>query len=511
MVRENRNLRKSAIRLSPEWDHLILDGGAWGIRGRPSRVKGKRSLTSRTDKSVRRTSALNVFLVYRFGRFKSEWLIIYSFLALSLTGALILLLPACTGGRGISVIDALFTSTSAVCVTGLVVVDTGTAFSGLGQGVILVLIQLGGLGIITISTFFAILLGKRMPLRQGEVVRQTHSSIDAASFVAVVRRILFFTFVFEGLGAILLFSRWHTEFAADEAAKLSVFHAVSAFCNAGFSLFHNSLMDYKSDVLVNFVLMTLIFLGGIGFLVIHDLERWIRFRKRLSLHSRLALAVSFVLIVSGAGLFLLFEWRNALTGYSWWERVMLALFQSVTSRTAGFNTVDFSILTNSSLVLLMFLMFVGGSPGSTAGGVKTTTFAVLMATAISRIQGRESTNIWRRTIPEKNVNSMTAIILISISVMFLFYFLLQWTEAGWVPHTLEGHRSLQLAFEAISAFGTVGLSAGITPELTFWGKLQIITLMLVGRIGPLVISVAIARRQTHRAQYEYYRENVMVG
>ncbi len=463
------------------------------------------------NKTGRRTSALNNFLVYRFGRLKSEWLIIWSFLALSLVGAFILVLPACTTRGGIPLIDALFTATSAVCVTGLIVVDTGTAFTGAGQTVILMLIQLGGLGIITISTFFAILLGKRMPLRQGEVVRQTHSSIDPASFASVVRRILLFTFVFEGIGAVLLFGRWHTEFAPAEAAKLSVFHAVSAFCNAGFSLFHNSLMDYRTDFVVNGVLITLIVLGGIGFLVIHDVERWIRYGKRLSLHSKLAVAVSVMLIVGGTGLFLLFEWRNALTGYSWWERIMLALFQSVTARTAGFNTVDFSILTNSSLVLIMFLMFVGGSPGSTAGGVKTTTFAVLLATAVSRIQGRDSTNIWRRTVPEKNVNSMTAVILISISVLFLFYFLLQWTEAGWVPHTLEGHRSLQLAFEAASAFGTVGLSAGITAQLTFWGKIQIIILMLVGRIGPLVISIAIARRRTLRPQYEYYRENVMVG
>ena len=463
------------------------------------------------EKTGRRTSALNTFLVHRFARLKSEWLVIYSFVVLSVAGAVLLSLPICANREGIAPIDALFTSTSAVCVTGLVVVDTGTTFSGVGQAVILGLIQLGGLGIITISTFFAILLGKRMPLRQGEVVRQTHSSIDPASFVAVVKRILWFTFAFEGIGSVLLFGRWHSEFPPMEAARLSVFHAVSAFCNAGFSLFHNSLMDYKTDIVVNLVVMAMILLGGIGFLVIHDVERWLRYRKRLSLHSRLALTVSLILVVCGAGLFLLFEWRNALTGYSWWERVMLALFQSVTSRTAGFNTVDFSILTNSSLVLLMFLMFVGGSPGSTAGGVKTTTFAVLVATAISRIQGRDSTNVWRRTVPEKNVNSMTAIILISISVMFVFYFLLQWTEAGWVPHTVEGHRSLQLAFEAISAFGTVGLSAGITSQLTFWGKLQIIILMLVGRIGPLVLSIAIARRRTHRTQYEYYRENVMVG
>ncbi len=466
---------------------------------------------STMQKTARRALTLNALLAYRFGRLKSEWLIIYSFLGLSLIGAALLLIPAATAHGRIPVIDALFTATSAVCVTGLTVVDTGTYYAGFGQSVILILIQLGGLGIITISTFFAILLGKRMPLRQGEVVRQTHSSIDPASFASVVRRILFFTFAFEGAGSILLFSRWHTEFPPVEAAKLSVFHSVSAFCNAGFSLFHNSLMDYKADVLVNFVVIGLIFLGGIGFLVIHDVERWIRYRKQLSLHSRLALTVSAILIVSGAALFLLFEWRNALTGYNWWERVIIALFQSVTSRTAGFNTVHFSILTNSSMVLIMFLMWVGGSPGSTAGGVKTTTFAILIATAISRIQGQDSTNIWRRTIPAKVVSSMVAIVLISISVLFLFYFLLQWTEGGWIPHTVEGHRSLELAFEATSAFGTVGLSAGITPHLTFWGKVQIIILMLVGRIGPLAISVAIARRHTHRAQYEYYRENVMVG
>ncbi|HRR56807.1 MAG TPA: TrkH family potassium uptake protein [Acidobacteriota bacterium] len=450
-------------------------------------------------------------VLFRLGRVKGQWWVIFSFVTAAFLGGCLLMLPWCSHEPGLRPVDALFTATSAVCVTGLVVVDTGSRFTPLGQFVILALIQLGALGIITVSSFFAIILGKKMPLLRGEVVRETHFAVDARSFATVVRRIIWLTFLFEGIGAGLLYAAWHRDFATPTALWAAVFHAVSAFCNAGFSLFPDSLVRYAGDILVNLTIMALIVCGGLGFLVIHDVERRLRWGIRLSLHSRLALAVTAVLLAGGAALLCLLEWGNALRGLPMGERFLVALFQSVTARTAGFNTVPIVGLTNPSLVLLTMLMFIGGSSGSTAGGVKTTTIGVMLAAAINRIQGRSTTNLLNRTIPEKVVNSSLAVVMISVALLFCFYFGLQWSETGWIPHPQSGERAFELLFEAVSAFGTVGLSTGITPELTDWGKLQVICLMLIGRIGPLIIVIAVSRRSVQRVQYEFYRENVMVG
>lgn len=444
-------------------------------------------------------------------RIPREWLIVFSFCGVILLGTSLLLSPMASRTGEISLLDALFTATSATCVTGLIVVDTGSYFSMFGQIVILALIQAGGLGIITFSSFFAVLLGKRIPLKQHDVVRQTHSQLDIRFFFRLVKRIGLFTLVFEALGAVLLLFSWSRQHPWPRALWLSIFHSVSAFCNAGLSLFPNSLVDYQGNLWVNTIIMGLVFLGGIGFLVIYDVERSLLFRERLSLHSRLALVTSITLILVGTALFLLLEHRNVLATRTLGEQLLISLFHSVTPRTAGFNTIDVGQFTNSSLVLTMLLMFIGGSPGSTAGGIKTTTFAVFLALAACRFQGKTATNAFHRTVPEKVVNEVIAIVLISIGILVLFNFTLQWSETGALPHYQTSGQYMEITFESVSAFGTVGLSTGVTPRLSSWGKFQIILLMLIGRVGPLVIAVAIARRHRLAVEYEYYRENVMVG
>ncbi len=445
------------------------------------------------------------------GRLPEGTVILLSFLGLILSGTFLLLLPAATHSGEIAFVDALFTSTSAVCVTGLIVVDTGSYFTGFGQAVILLLIQIGALGIITVSTFAAVVLGKRIPLKQREIVRQTHSSLDPAAFRKLVIRIILFTLAIEGAGAGLLFFRFQSRFPWGAALWQSVFHSISAFCNAGFSLFEDNLIGYRSDWLVNLVVMGLIVLGGIGFLAIYDVEKTIRQRSRLALHTKMTLLTTAFLIAAGALAFFLLEYRNMLSGFTLPQKVLISLFQSVTPRTAGFNTVDFGQLTNSSLLLVWFLMFVGGSPGSAAGGIKTTTFAVFLAAGWNRYQGRAYTNVFNRTIPEKVVNEAISIILISMAVLIIFNFTMQWTENGAVPHNRSAFGFLETTFETVSAFGTVGLSTGITSKLSAWGKIQIILLMMIGRVGPLTIAYVIGVKHGRRIQYQYYTENVMVG
>lgn len=444
-------------------------------------------------------------------RISSELLILLSFIGLILVGTGLLLLPMSTTAGSLSVLDAVFTSTSAACVTGLVLLDTGSDFTFFGQAVILAVIQLGGLGIITLSTFFAILLGKKMPLKQREVVRQTHSTLDTRDFTRLVRRIVFFTLSFEAIGALLLFLEWRKDFDILEGIWVSVFHSVSAFCNAGFSLFPDSLSRYHADLGVNLIVIVLITLGGLGFFVIYDLERFLIYRKRLSLHSNLVLRTSVFLVVAGTVMFFMLEYKNVLSGHTLYEKLIISLFQSVTARTAGFNTIEIGDLTNSSLVFLMFLMFVGGSPGSTAGGIKTTALALLLATAHSRFIGRNTTNVLNRTVPEKTISQMNTVLLLSLVLLFFFYFTLQWSETGSVPHKTVAGSLMETSFEAVSAYGTVGLSAGQTAKLSPWGKMQIIALMFLGRVGPLAVAIAIGRQYQRRIHYEFYKENVMVG
>lgn len=433
-----------------------------------------------------------------------------SFLALIAVGTAVLSLPIAWGeGRRVELIDALFTATSAVCVTGLITLDTARAWSHLGQGTILALIQLGGLGILTFSTFFLLLAGRPMSMSQSGVLARSHGKLTRIGVRGLVLRIVAYALLVEAIGAVVLSMFFMQDRDPGSALWQGVFHAVSAFCNAGFSLFSNSLENYPASWVVNLTVMGLILLGGIGFIVIADVEAWLRHGKRLSFHSKIVLAASAVLIVVGAGGFFLFEGENILRGRGWGEKLLVSLFQSVTPRTAGFNTVPYADLTNSTLMMTMLLMFIGGSPGSAAGGIKTSTATILWALLLSKARGFRHATLFRRTVPERIVGEATAVVLLSVVTIMAMTFLLQWTELGNLAHPGVRGRFLSLNFEAVSAFGTVGLSMGETFGLRSLSKLVIIVLMFVGRVGPLVVAVAISGRR-HKG-YDYAEEAVLVG
>lgn len=443
-------------------------------------------------------------------RSSPAFLLIASFGGACLVGALFLALPASAAGAAASsFVDALFVSTSAVCVTGLSPVDTATAWSAFGQGVLLVLIQIGGLGILTFSTLIALLAGRRITLAEREVAVGAVTPLRRIDAVAVLRRIVLTTALLEALGAAALWVHWRRTFGAGEAAWQAVFHAVSAFCNAGFSTLPGGLTSYRGDLVVNLTVMTLIVAGGLGFVVYMDIEHRIRTGHRITLHTRVVLATTAFLLVLGTVAVFAFESRNTLAGLPAGERILASLFASVTSRTAGFNTLDYGSATSATLLVTMALMFVGGSPGSCAGGVKTTSLATLVAVAWNAMRGREGAVLFHRRISDDAVRQAQTLVLLSLAIVLPAVFLLHVSEEGPVPfHRMGGHMA-GLAFESVSAFGTVGLSTGVTPQLSTGGKLLIIALMFVGRVGPLTLAVVLARKV--RARYRYAKEDVLVG
>lgn len=438
-------------------------------------------------------------------------LLVLSFAALILVGTVLLSLPVSWGaGRRIGTLDALFTATSAVCVTGLITVDTARVWSPFGQGVILTLIQLGGLGILTFATFFLLLLGRSVSLTQRSILTRTHGRLTHVHVRSLLTRIVTYALVVEAVGAVLLSIAFARDAGLASGIWRGVFHAVSAFCNAGFSLFSDSLEGYASSWIVNLVVMGLILLGGLGFIVIADLESQARHpRLRISLHSKVVLTTTGILLVGASLGFLFFEYNNVLRGRPWDETLLVTLFQSVTPRTAGFNTVPYDRLTNSTLMMTIILMFIGGSPGSAAGGIKTSTAAILVGVLISRAKGMRHATLFRRTVPERVVGEAIAIVLLSVLVVMGMTFVLQWTELHDLAHPGVRGDFLSLNFEAVSAFGTVGLSMGETPGLRASSKLVIVLLMFVGRLGPLTVAVAMARRR--RVEYQYAEEEVLVG
>lgn len=436
--------------------------------------------------------------------------LLLSFAGLIAVGTLLLSLPVSWGpGRSIGVVDALFTATSAVCVTGLVTVDTAAAWSPFGQGVILGLIQVGGLGLLTFSTFFLVLVGRPIPLSQKGVIAHSHGKLHHLDAKALLVRIVSYALAIEAAGAVILTAFFSGEAGWRAGIWRGVFHAISAFCNAGFSLFPNSLEDFAGSWIVNLTVIGLIILGGIGFLVITDVEEWLRRRRRLSLHTKVVLATSGTLIAAAAVGFYLFEADNALAGRSASERMLITLFQSVTPRTAGFNTVPYGTLTNAALMMTMILMFIGGSPGSAAGGVKTSTAAILFGVLFSRARGLRHATLFRRTVSERTVGEAVAIVLLSVVVVMTATFLLQWTELHAQAHPGVRGEFLSLNFEAVSAFGTVGLSMGETFGLAGSSKLALVALMFIGRLGPLTLALGLSRRR--RAEYQYAEEPVLVG
>jgi trk system potassium uptake protein TrkH len=442
---------------------------------------------------------------------KSIIIMISGFAGFILLGSLLLSLPIATVGPPLDYIDALFTATSAVCVTGLIVVDTAKAFTGFGQIVILSLIQLGGLGIITFSVIMLLLLGKRVSLVQKEAFRMSQVGREFQfDLVTIGLRILAFVALTELAGIILLTVAFLRYFPIEVAVYHAAFQSISAFCNAGFSTFSTSMTQFSGDPFVLAPMMLLIVLGGIGFMVILDLEEKVRFGRPLTLQTRIVLQTTLVLLLLGAVLFFLTESGNSMAGKPLGEQVMGSFFHSVTCRTAGFNTVDYYQLTNATLVLTMLLMVIGGSPGSTAGGIKTTTAAIIYLTAAARLRGKHEPEFRNRSIEGRSVTeaiTLTALVVLFIMVIGIG---LQVSELGQAPHSKSPGGFLELSFETVSAFGTVGLSMGATPKLTPMGKILIICTMFIGRLGPLTF-FSLLSLYLQKPKYKLYAESVMVG
>jgi trk system potassium uptake protein TrkH len=448
---------------------------------------------------------------------------VLSFGTVILAGTLLLWLPAASREAPLGFIDALFTATSATCVTGLTVVDTGTHFTLFGQLVILALIQIGGLGIMTLGTFFILTFGGRLGLRGRDVVSRTLTGDLRSDLRRILRNVFYLTVAVEAAGAFLLSGRFLDRMDLSRAIYEGVFHSVSAFCNAGFGLHPDSFIGWQRDWGVNLVLMALIVTGGLGFVVLIDVARFFRRpepdgrndrqrsrRHRLSLHSRLTLLFSAGLILTGAVIFLLLEWRDTLVDLPLSGKLIASFFQSVTARTAGFNTVPIGLTSNATLFLFILLMFVGGAPGSCAGGIKVTTLGVLVTMAVNRIRGNAEVSLFRRRIPERTVSEAMGIATLGMTVVILFTFLLVAIEVGASSYATTQGDFIRLAFESVSAFGTVGLSTGVTPELSTVGRLLITLLMFVGRLGPLTMVLAVAAR-VRKPLYRYVEERVMVG
>ena len=431
-------------------------------------------------------------------------------------GTLLLSLPFAQAAEPVTVLDALFTATSAVCVTGLTVVDIGSRFSPLGQAVILALIQVGGLGLMTFAVFVGVVLGRKVAFTDRMVIQDSMHHTPKAGIRRLVRYVVAFTLATEAAGALLLWLRFRGQFAGGEAVWQSVFHSISAFCNAGFGHLPDNLVRNRGDLLVNLAITGLIVVGGLGFLVSIELrdQAVLRLRGRhaplLSLHARLALLVTAALLAGGTLAFLVLEWDNVLRGLPPGERLLAAWFQSVTPRTAGFNTIDYSRVSSDTLFFTVFLMFVGASPGSTGGGIKTTTFGLLCALVVARWRGRGRASVFRRTIPHAVMDRALLVALLAWALVSLAIGLLVFTETHGVPFAAAEPRFVALMFEAVSAFGTVGLSTGITPALSAPGKLVLAALMFAGRVGPLTLVLAVGPRQ-ERGRFRYAEENVMVG
>lgn len=452
-------------------------------------------------------------------RLTAPQIFVGSFLGLVLAGtAMLSLLPGIYTGEGLSFIDALFTATSAVCVTGLTVVDTATYFTPLGQGVLLLLIQLGGLGILSLTTLLIMAIGGRLSLRS-EQLAGSSEAVPHLTPGRLVGTLVAYTVVTEAVGALLLYLFWLPRFGIEDALWPAVFHAISAFCNAGFSIFSDNLVGFSGNVPTLLVVGALVVIGGLGSVVLAELKPRFALRRRrteprarLSVHTRLVLTTTTVLLVGGTVLFLVFEWNNALAGRSIGARLAEALFLAITPRTAGFNTAHYALLTPGSLFLTIGLMMIGGSPGSTAGGLKTTTVALLVLLAYARIRGHEHSGAFRRTIPDATSQRAVGLIVAIMAMLGGAILLLLITEFGAQPYSETGSGFMQLTFEAVSAFNTVGLSTGITPSLSTPGKIIIVLLMFIGRVGPLtfVASMIVAERRSD-ARIRHSTEDVIIG
>ena len=430
-------------------------------------------------------------------------ILVAGYFTIILTGTILLSLPMATTAAGsLGFIDSLFTATSATCVTGLIVVNTSSAFTVFGQVVIMLLIQIGGLGIMSMSTLMAFLIGKKISLKERLVIQQDLNQFGISGLVRLIQYVLGFTLIIEGAGAIFMFTKLIHEYKIVKAIYYSIFHAVSAFNNAGFDLFGNSLAGFTGSIIMNFAVMILIILGGIGFGVLTESTNDKRFGKS-SLQSKIVVIITLILLVIGFLVLLALEFNNPETmgNLPFGEKILSAMFLSVTPRTAGFNTLPTDALHSSSLFFIIILMFIGASPGSTGGGIKTTTFGIMVITMWNKIIGKKDIEIYNRRIDEEDVLKAMAITLLAMALVVLITIILTITESK--PF-------IDILFETVSAFGTVGLSTGVTPTLSTIGRVLIIITMFAGRVGPLTLAVAFAERE-RKGVYHYPKEKIMVG
>lgn len=441
-------------------------------------------------------------------RLKPAQVFALGFAIIILIGAFLLSLPIVTvSGQSVGFINAFFTATSAVCVTGLVVVDTGTYWNIFGQLIILSLIQIGGLGFMTMASLIAMIIGRRISLQGRLMMQESLNSFNISGVVRLTRYVVTMTFVIEAIGAMLFAIRFVPQYGWQKGIYLSIFHAISAFCNAGFDIMGNfsSLSGYVDDPLVNFTAIFLIVAGGLGFAVILDMLNF-RSPKRWSLNTKIVLTTTAVLLAIGFILSLTMEWTNpdTLAPLSLKGKILAAMFNGVTPRTAGFNTLPMNMLRPSTLVMVMVLMFIGGSPASTAGGIKTTTIALVFLHIYCITQGKKDTEIHGRRIKREALDRALAVLGIGIGIVVLLLTLLTITE----PNA----SFLEILFETFSAFGTVGLSIGLTGKLSVLGKIIIAFGMFFGRLGGLTIVFALANRQNdYTKKIRYPEERVTVG
>ena len=452
-------------------------------------------------------------------RLSPQWLMALGFLFAILIGTFLLTLPvASTNGRGTDPVSALFTATSATCVTGLSVIDIGTELTLFGQLVVLTLIQIGGLGITTFGTFLLVIVGRRLSVQSEFVLMSSYGIDEVNGLRSLLRWTMGLTFLIEGIGAILLWTRYllhapelHLPPGIWPPIYYAVFHSVSSFCNAGFSLHHDNLIPFQTDPFFLGIIDLLIVLGGLGFLVLYNLittkfwRRNLKMRGRVTLHSKITLMATLLLIALGAIAFMCQEWDNTLKDLPLVHKITCSLFQSITPRTAGYNVVDMGQITETTRFTTNLLMLVGGSPGSAAGGVKTTTLVVLIMTIFAICKNRRETVIFSRTIPNAIVREALVIFILSISLVLTAFGVLLWTEAP-----LKTDDASKLMFETISAFATVGLSINHTPTLSLAGRLVIILCMYVGRLGPLAVALLIGTREESQ-RIRHPEEEIVVG
>ena len=439
--------------------------------------------------------------------------IMLSFLLVIFAGSILLALPiSSSNGVAVSYIDALFTATTATCVTGLVTLPTVTAWSTFGQVVILCLIQLGGLGIITVMSGVMIALHKKIGIADRLLIQEAFNLNTLSGLVRFVKKVIGATFLVEGIGALLYMTVFVPEYGL-RGIWISVFNSISAFCNAGLDILsENSLCEYATNPIINIVTSALIIIGGIGFIVWWDVIRVLKLRKnqgkmcvqKLSLHSKIALWMTAFLIISGTLAFFIFEYNNELTigNHSLFDKLQISFFQSVTTRTAGFATIPQQNLTNPSAFVSLVLMFIGGSPVGTAGGIKTVTAMVLILTALSTVKNKNEITVFNRSISHKSIKKAVAVFCMSFIIMLVSTVLLS---------AVSDAPALDVLYETVSATATVGLTRNLTPTLNMWGKIIITITMYLGRIGPISLAVAFSVKKESQNIVKTPVEEISVG